>query len=67
MNIATLVLEDGSVVDGQAFGGATDTVFQVVFNRWVDDATRRTLKSLLPETYIGLAIKLTDKLVSTVT
>ena len=66
MNIATLVLEDGSVVDGQAFGNAIDTVFQAS-THGVDDATRRTLKSLLPETYIGLAIKLTDKLVSNVT
>jgi len=33
----------------------------------VDDATREKLKSLSPETYIGLAIKLTDKLVGAVT
>jgi len=33
----------------------------------VDDTTREKLKSLSPETYIGLAIKLTDKLVGAVT
>ena len=33
----------------------------------VDDTIREKLKSLSPETYIGLAIKLTDKLVGTVT
>lgn len=37
--------------------------------RWIDvaDATREKLKSLSPETYIGLAIKLTDKLIGPVT
>ena len=29
---ATLVLEDGTVMEGQAFGAATDTVFELVFN-----------------------------------
>jgi adenylosuccinate lyase len=33
----------------------------------VDDTTREKLKSLSPETYIGLAIKLTDNLVADVT
>jgi adenylosuccinate lyase len=33
----------------------------------VDEATRQKLRSLSPETYIGLAIKLTDKLVGNVT
>jgi adenylosuccinate lyase len=28
----------------------------------VDDATRKKLKNLSPETYIGLAIKLTEKI-----
>jgi len=30
--IATLVLEDGTVVEGQAFGAETDSVFELVFN-----------------------------------
>ena len=30
--IATLVLEDGTVIEGQAFGAETDTVFELVFN-----------------------------------
>ena len=29
---ATLVLEDGTVIEGQAFGAETDTVFELVFN-----------------------------------
>lgn len=33
----------------------------------VDSTTRQKLKSLSPETYIGLAIKLTDKLIGNVT
>lgn len=32
MSAATLVLEDGSVFNGVAFGAATDTVFELVFN-----------------------------------
>src|ERR1700690_1048419 len=32
MKIATLVLEDGTVVEGQAFGAETETVFELVFN-----------------------------------
>lgn len=32
MKSATLVLEDGTVIDGQAFGAETDTVFELVFN-----------------------------------
>ncbi len=32
MSTATLVLEDGSVFNGTAFGAATDTVFELVFN-----------------------------------
>lgn len=32
MKSATLVLEDGSVFNGVAFGAATDTVFELVFN-----------------------------------
>src|SRR5512141_789240 len=30
--IATLVLEDGTVIEGQAFGAETDAVFEIVFN-----------------------------------
>lgn len=30
--IATLVLEDGTVLEGQAFGAETDAVFELVFN-----------------------------------
>jgi carbamoyl-phosphate synthase small subunit len=30
--IATLVLADGTVIEGQAFGAETDTVFELVFN-----------------------------------
>ena len=30
--IATLVLEDGTVIEGQAFGTQTDAVFELVFN-----------------------------------
>src|SRR5512139_53928 len=29
---ATLVLEDGTVIEGKAFGAETDTVFELVFN-----------------------------------
>ena len=32
MKIATLVLEDGTVIEGQAFGAKTETVFELVFN-----------------------------------
>jgi carbamoyl-phosphate synthase small subunit len=32
MKFATLVLEDGTVIEGQAFGAETDTVFELVFN-----------------------------------
>src|SRR5919198_1166292 len=32
MKLATLVLEDGTVIEGQAFGAGTDTVFEIVFN-----------------------------------
>lgn len=32
MKLATLVLEDGSVIEGQAFGAETDAVFELVFN-----------------------------------
>ena len=32
MKLATLVLEDGTVVEGQAFGAETDAVFELVFN-----------------------------------
>ena len=32
MYATTLVLEDGTVIVGQAFGAATDTVFELVFN-----------------------------------
>ena len=32
MKIATLVLEDGTVLEGQAFGADTDVVFELVFN-----------------------------------
>ena len=32
MKLATLVLEDGTVIEGQAFGAETDTVFELVFN-----------------------------------
>jgi carbamoyl-phosphate synthase small subunit len=32
MKLATLVLEDGTVVEGQAFGAETDVVFELVFN-----------------------------------
>jgi len=32
MKLATLVLEDGTVLEGQAFGAETDAVFELVFN-----------------------------------
>jgi carbamoyl-phosphate synthase small subunit len=32
MKLATLVLEDGTVIEGQAFGAQTDSVFELVFN-----------------------------------
>jgi carbamoyl-phosphate synthase small subunit len=32
MKLATLVLEDGAVIEGQAFGAETDMVFELVFN-----------------------------------
>ena len=32
MKLATLVLEDGSVIEGRAFGADTDAVFELVFN-----------------------------------
>src|ERR671923_2347415 len=32
MKLATLVLEDGAVIEGQAFGAETDSVFELVFN-----------------------------------
>ncbi|GAP21449.1 glutamine-hydrolyzing carbamoyl-phosphate synthase small subunit [Leptolinea tardivitalis] len=32
MKNATLVLEDGTIIEGQAFGAATDAVFELVFN-----------------------------------
>src|SRR5215216_1695274 len=32
MKCATLVLEDGTVIEGQAFGAETDAVFELVFN-----------------------------------
>jgi carbamoyl-phosphate synthase small subunit len=32
MKSATLVLEDGTVIEGQAFGAETDSVFELVFN-----------------------------------
>jgi carbamoyl-phosphate synthase small subunit len=32
MKTATLVLEDGSVIEGQAFGAESDVVFELVFN-----------------------------------
>jgi carbamoyl-phosphate synthase small subunit len=32
MNIATLVLQDGTTLEGQAFGAKTDAVFELVFN-----------------------------------
>ena len=32
MKLATLVLEDGTVIEGQAFGAETDRVFELVFN-----------------------------------
>lgn len=32
MNFSTLVLEDGTVIEGKAFGAETDTVFELVFN-----------------------------------
>ncbi len=32
MKLATLVLEDGTVIQGQAFGAETDSVFELVFN-----------------------------------
>src|ERR1700690_393712 len=32
MKIATLVLEDGTVIEGQAFGAESDAVFELVFN-----------------------------------
>jgi carbamoyl-phosphate synthase small subunit len=32
MKFATLVLQDGTVLEGQAFGAETDAVFELVFN-----------------------------------
>ncbi len=32
MRLATLVLEDGNVIEGRAFGAETDAVFELVFN-----------------------------------
>ena len=32
MKSATLVLEDGTVVEGAPFGAETDAVFELVFN-----------------------------------
>jgi carbamoyl-phosphate synthase small subunit len=32
MNVATLVLEDGTIIEGRAFGAETDSVFELVFN-----------------------------------
>ena len=32
MNVATLALQDGTILSGQAFGAETDTVFELVFN-----------------------------------
>jgi carbamoyl-phosphate synthase small subunit len=32
MNHATLALEDGTILEGEAFGASTDTVFELVFN-----------------------------------
>ena len=32
MKLATLVLEDGSVIEGRAFGAETEAVFELVFN-----------------------------------
>jgi carbamoyl-phosphate synthase small subunit len=32
MKLATLVLEDGTVIEGQAFGAEMDSVFELVFN-----------------------------------
>src|SRR5258706_1351791 len=32
MKFATLVLEDGTIIEGQAFGAETDVVFELVFN-----------------------------------
>jgi len=32
MKLATLVLEDGTILEGQAFGAETDAVFELVFN-----------------------------------
>ena len=32
MEKATLVLQDGTILEGQAFGGKADTVFELVFN-----------------------------------
>jgi carbamoyl-phosphate synthase small subunit len=30
--VATLLLEDGTVIEGQAFGAEADAVFELVFN-----------------------------------
>ena len=32
MKFATLVLEDGTIIEGQAFGAKADAVFELVFN-----------------------------------
>src|SRR4026209_2916663 len=32
MKLATLVLEDGTIIEGQAVGAGADTVFELVFN-----------------------------------
>jgi len=32
MKLATLVLEDGTIIEGSAFGAETDSVFELVFN-----------------------------------
>lgn len=37
MKLATLVLEDGTIVEGRAFGAETDAVFELVFNTSMTD------------------------------
>src|SRR5512143_736972 len=32
MKLATLALEDGTIIEGQAFGAESDAVFELVFN-----------------------------------
>ena len=43
MRSATLVLEDGTAMEGQAFGAETDSVFELVFNTSMSGYQERTI------------------------